>query len=95
MTPELTPDAVSHLWPTIQIMALALAVAGGLVVGMWRGFRWLKTQIEETAAAMLAPIAKEVTQVQASAKKAHRRIARIRHELNLPPDHADEYETQE
>jgi hypothetical protein len=92
---DLSPAAVEHLWPFVQLGALALAILGGLVLGLWRGFRWLQEQIERTAQAMLAPIAKDVVQVQASAKKAHRRIARIRQELNLPPDHQDEYETQE
>lgn len=93
--PDLSPAAVEHLWPVIQIIGLFLAALGTLVLSLWRGFRWLQAQITTTAEAMLAPIAKDVAHNQASTKKAHRRIARLRADLQLPPDHADEYETQE
>ena len=92
---DLSPDAVAHLWPVVQIIG---AILGGLVVFvgiMWRGFKWLKTQIEETAKAMLAPMAKDLAGVERSTKKAHRRISRLRADLNLPPDHMDTYEEPE
>jgi len=92
--PDLTKEAVDHLWPVIQIIGAILVVIVAGLVGLWRGFRWLKEQIAETAQAMLAPIAKDVAHAGASTKKAHIRISRLRSDLNLPPDHYDDYEVE-
>ena len=92
--PDLTKDAVNMLYPVLQILGLLIVVIGSLVLALWRGFRWLKSQITETAQAMLAPIAKDVAHNGASTKKAHLRISRIRSDLNLPPDHYDDYEVE-
>ena len=92
--PDLTKDAVNMLYPVLQILGLLIVAIGSLVLALWRGFRWLKSQITETAQAMLAPIAKDVAHNGASTKKAHLRISRIRSDLNLPPDHYDDYEVE-
>jgi hypothetical protein len=93
--PDLSQPAIEHLWPFIQILAAAIGLLVFTAVGLWRGFRWLKTQIEETAKAMLAPIAKDVAALEKSVRAAHRRTSRLRNDLKLPPDHQDDYETQE
>ena len=92
---SLSPEAVKLLWPVLQLVGLFVVLLVGIAGGLWRGFRWLQAQIKVTAEAMLAPIAKDVIETKASVKKAHRRIARLRSDLNLPLDHMDEYETQE
>jgi len=83
------------LYPVLQVLGLLIVAVGSLVLALWRGFRWLKSQIAETAQAMLAPIAKDVAHNGASTKKAHVRISRLRADLNLPPDHYDDYEIVE
>jgi endonuclease/exonuclease/phosphatase (EEP) superfamily protein YafD len=93
MSPDLTKEAIAHLWPVVQILGLFVVALGSLILALWRGFRWLQQQITTTAQAMLAPIALQVAHNQSSTKKAHKRIARLRAELRLSPDHSDEYES--
>jgi hypothetical protein len=93
--PDLSKEAVDHLWPVIQIISLFIVALGTLILSLWRGFRWLQAQITTTAQAMLAPIALKVAHNEASVKKAHLRVSRIRTDLGLAPDHYDEYEAAE
>lgn len=92
---DLSGPAVDHLWPVLQIVGSAFFLLVSMIIGLWRGFRWLNDQITKTAQALLAPLAKDLAAAEKSTKKAHKRISKLRSDLNLPPDHMDEYETQE
>lgn len=78
---DLSPEAVAHLWPVLQIVVVVIAVLGGFAGSLWVGFRWLRGQIRETAAELVSPVAAKVAQnqidiarVEAIANAAHRRI---------------------
>ena len=78
---ELSPDAVAHLWPVLQIVALVVGIMATFVGGLWAGFRWLRSQIKETAAELVSPVAAkaeqnrvDIARVEAIANAAHRRI---------------------
>ena len=92
--PDLTKEAASMLYPVLQILGLLIVTIGTLVLALWRGFRWLQGQITSTAEAMLAPIVKKVNHNEASVRKAHIRISRLRSDLSLTPDHYDDYEVE-
>lgn len=92
---DLSPAAVAHLWPFVQLLGAAVALLMFTAGGLWAGFVWLDKRIERTAERLLSPIAETAVHAKASARKAHRRIARLRADLQLPPDHQDEYETRE
>jgi len=71
---DLSPDAVSHLWPVLQIIGSAFGALAALLVGLATGFRWLKGQIRETAQELVTPLAERVALVERAAAKAHERI---------------------
>lgn len=41
----LTSGAVEHLVPVVEIIALTVGALVALIVGFWRGFRWLDEQM--------------------------------------------------
>ena len=71
---DLPPDAVQHLWPVLLIIGATVTVLASIVGGLAIGFRWLKDQIKETSAEMLAPVVARVALVEKTADAAHRRI---------------------
>lgn len=95
---DLPSDAVEVLYPVLTILGAVVAFVLALIGTAWGGFRWLRSQIKETAhdvaRELLAPIAERAMKADAKASKAHRRISRVREDLGLAPDHYDEFETQ-
>lgn len=78
---DLSPDAVAHLWPVLQIVIVVVTLLGGFAGSLWIGFRWLRGQIRETAAELVSPVAAkaeqnkiDIARVEAIANAAHRRI---------------------
>jgi len=78
---DLSPDAVAHLWPVLQIVAAVVGLLVTFVGGLWAGFRWLRGQIRETASELVSPVAAkaeqarlDIARVEAIANAAHRRI---------------------
>jgi DNA-binding GntR family transcriptional regulator len=51
---SLSGSALEHLVPFVEILALAVAAIAALVVGFWKGFRWLDTQITDRFAALIS-----------------------------------------
>lgn len=71
---SLSPDAVAHLWPVLQLLGLAVGLLSALVGGLWVGFRWLRGQMREVGAELVSPVIERVALVEKSADAAHRRI---------------------
>jgi hypothetical protein len=71
---DLPPVAVEHLYPVLVIVALLVAGLVALIGGLWVGFKWLHTQIRETAALVVKPVEERVALVEKSTDAAHRRI---------------------
>jgi hypothetical protein len=74
---NLNPDAIQHLWPVVQIFL----GFGAFVGGLWAGFRWLRSQIRETAEQLISPVAlevkenrKDIDRIDRAVEAAHRRI---------------------
>ena len=44
---EMTPGAIEHLFPVLEIVAAVLVIVVTLVAGLWKGFRWLRSQMGE------------------------------------------------
>ena len=84
--PDLSPAAVEHLWPVLQIVGAMVFVLASFVIGLWRGFRWLQGQIRATAEAMVGPVSETALTAKRAAIKANRRLDKLRSELNLEPD---------
>ena len=44
---EMTPGAIEHLFPVLEIVAAVLVIVVTIVAGLWKGFRWLRSQMGE------------------------------------------------
>jgi len=44
---EMTPGAIEHLFPVLEIVAAALVIVATIIAGLWKGFRWLRGQMGE------------------------------------------------
>jgi hypothetical protein len=71
---DLPPSAIEHLFPFIVLITVSIIGLVALVTGMWAGFRWLKTQIRETAQEIVSPFSERLARVEDKADAAHRRM---------------------
>ena len=51
---KLSGGAVEHLVPVVEIIVLTVVALVALLVGFWRGFKWLDTQITDRFAILIA-----------------------------------------
>ena len=91
--PDLNQEAVTHLWPFVQLLVAAVGLLIFTAGGLWWGFVWLDKRIELTAQRLLSPVSEKAFKADARARKAHVRISRLRADLQLAPDHYDEFDT--
>ena len=71
---DLPPSAVEHLYPVLVLILAITGIFFTVLGGLWAGFRWLKSQIRETAEELLRPVTERVALVEKTADAAHRRI---------------------
>jgi hypothetical protein len=44
---DLTPGAIEHFYPVLQVVALSVVVVVAIIGTTWGGFRWLRGQMGE------------------------------------------------
>jgi hypothetical protein len=44
---DLTPGAVEHLYPVAQVIVAVTVIVAAVVGTLWKGFRWLRSQMGE------------------------------------------------
>ena len=71
---DLPPDAVTHLYPVLTIIAVFVGSLAALVGGLWVGFKWLHKQIADTSTQIVRPVEERVALAEKTIDALHRRM---------------------